>query len=103
MKRLFYITSVIVLSCVVASSLIIPLTAKPAPEKNPQYIISESEYIIKAQGDRIVVFKGKEEKPYLRTTTAVSSLPKDIQQRLTKGISYPTESAMKKALDEFCS
>lgn len=103
MKRLFYITSVIVLACVLASCLIIPLTAGPANEPKPKYISQDTRYIIKAQGDRIVVFKEKEDNPYIRTTTAVSSLPKDIQQKLSKGITYQTESAMQKALDEFCS
>ncbi|MBQ7386398.1 MAG: hypothetical protein IJW04_07830 [Ruminococcus sp.] len=104
MKRLFYITSIIVLSCVLASSVIIPLTQEHDPLKEPVYIENEGEeYIIKSLGDRIVVYRGKDEKPYLETTTAVSSLPSDIQQKLNRGISYSSEKSMKEALDEFCS
>ncbi len=104
MKKLFYITSVIVLSCVLASSLIIPLTEEFDPVKGSVYTENVGEeYIIKSLGDRIVVYKGKEEKPYLETTTAVSSLPSDIQQKLNRGISYSSEKSMQEALNEFCS
>ena len=104
MKRLYFITSIIVLSCVLASGFIIPITSEA--NTDTQKINSEninSEYIIKAQGDRIVVYKENTEKPYLETTTAVSSLPRDIQAKLNRGISYSSEEAMQKALNEFCS
>jgi len=105
MKKLFYVTSIIVLACVIASAFIIPITSEvsiKAETENVQQLQS-SEYIIKSKGDRIVVYKGKSDKPYLETTTAVSSLPKDVQSKINKGISYDNEESMKKALDEFCS
>lgn len=104
MKRLFYITSIIVLSCVLASGLIIPITSEANADTGTVYAEnSDEEYIIKAQGDRIVVYKENISKPYLETTTAVSSLPLDIQKKLNRGISYSSEKSMKEALDEFCS
>ena len=106
MKRLFYITSIIVLSCVVASGFIIPITTETNAESNKEISSQQfqnTEYIIKSQGDRIVVFKGNMDKPFLETTTAVSSLPTDIQAKINRGISYPTEADMRKALNEFCS
>lgn len=104
MKRLFYITSIIVLSCVLASGFIIPITSETNADTGIIQAKSVGvEYIIKAKGDRIVVYKEKEEKPYLETTTAVSSLPTDIQQKLNRGISYSSEEAMRQALNELCS
>ncbi len=104
MKRLFFITSIIVLSCVVASSVIIPITSETGSQGNGIYTEAENtEYIIKAQGDRIVVYKRNSSKPYIETTTAVSSLPTDIQRKLSSGISYDSEKSMKAALDELCS
>lgn len=104
MKRLFYITSIIVLSCVVASAVIIPITKETGYENKGVYTEAEgTEYIIKAEGDRIVVYKRNSEKPYIETTTAVSSLPRSVQRKLAGGISYDSEKTMKAALDEFCS
>ena len=105
MKKLFYVTSIIVLACVIASGMIIPITSEASTKNELENVhqVQSSEYIIKGRGDRIVVYKGKSDKPYLETTTAVSSLPKDVQFRINKGISYDSEESMKKALDEFCS
>ena len=104
MKRLFYITSVIVLASVIASGFIIPITSEA--KTSYQQVKSENlqeEYIIKAKGDRIVVYKENMSSPYLETTRAVSSLPTDIQAKLNRGISYQSEEDMQKALNEFCS
>ncbi len=104
MKRLYFITSIIVLSCVIASGFIIPITSETnSPKNNTRMVYSAEEYIIKAQGDRIVVYKGKDQKPFIETTTAVSSLPKDVQNKLSRGISYSSEANMREALNEFCS
>ena len=104
MKRLFFITSIIVLSCVVASSVIIPITSETGSQGKGVYTeAKDTEYIIKAEGDRIVVYKRNSDKPYIETTTAVSSLPKNVQRRLEGGISYDSEKTMKAALDELCS
>ena len=104
MKKLFYITSLIVLSCVVASAVIIPVTTENKPIKGSVYTESaEDEYIIKSSGDRIVVYKGKDAKPYIETNRSVSSLPRDIQQKLNRGISYDSEKSMQEALNDFCS
>ncbi|MBR3988494.1 MAG: hypothetical protein IKK10_04240 [Clostridia bacterium] len=104
MKKLFYITSVIVLACVLASGFIIPVTSETnsAPARiNAE--IPRTEYIIKAKGDRIVVYKENMTSPFIETTRAVSSLPSDIQKKLNRGISYQSEEDMQKALNEFCS
>ena len=104
MKKLFYITSLIVLSCVVASAIIIPVTTENKPIKGSAYTESaQDEYIIKSLGDRIVVYRGKEDKPYIETNSSVSSMPTDIQHRLNRGISYGSEKSMQEALNEFCS
>lgn len=104
MKKLFYITSVIVLGCVLASGFIIPITGQSSSEETKAHTqLYSQEFIIKAKGDRIVVYREKGDKPYIETSTAVSSLPLDIQQKLYRGISYGSEESMRKALNEFCS
>lgn len=105
MKRLYFITSIIVLSCVLASGFIIPITSEANTDTGSTHSENTyAEYIIKSQGDRIVVYKGgNADKPYLETTTAVSSLPLDIQAKINRGISYSSEESMKEALNEFCS
>jgi len=104
MKKLFYITSVIVLASVIASAFIIPITSEA--DAYGRQIKAENiseEYIIKAQGDRIVVYKENMSSPFIETTRSVSSLPTDIQKKLNRGISYSSEEDMQKALNEFCS
>lgn len=105
MKRLFYITSIIVLSCVIASGFIIPITTDVNSGNSADLSAgdNDSEYIIKSLGDRIVVYRGNSQNPCLETTTAVSSLPKAVQRQINEGIHYDSEDEMKKALDEFCS
>lgn len=105
MKKLYFATCAVVLACVIASSLIIPITTGAQSSYNGSAAVhnTQGEYIIKSLGDRIVVYKGKADKPYIETTTAVSSLPRDVQKRITEGIYYDSEESMKKALDEFCS
>ena len=106
MKKLYLATCIIVLASVISSAFIISVTSGATPQDKPSVVAQQTrkgEYIIKALGDRIVVYKGKSEKPYIETTRAVSSLPKDVQSRLIIGISYDSEESMKKALDEFCS
>lgn len=104
MKRLYFITSIIVLSCVLASCFIIPITSEANADTGKTHTeTTYVEYIIKAKGDRIVVYKGNADKPYIETTTAVSSLPTDIQAKINRGISYSSEKSMQEALNEFCS
>ncbi len=104
MKKLFYITSIVVLSCVLASGFIIPITEEASHNTREIHAEArEEEYIIKSKGDRIVVYKEKNDTPYIETTTSVSSLPLDIQQKIRRGISYSSEKSMRDALNEFCS
>lgn len=104
MKRLYFITSIIVLSCVLASCFIIPITSEANTDTGSTHTeTTYEEYIITSQGDRIVVYKGNADKPYLETTTAVSSLPLDVQAKINRGISYSSEESMQQALNEFCS
>ena len=105
MKKLYYITCLIVIASVIASGFIIPLTSESYKAKTSTATESykDGEFIIKALGDRIVVYKGKGEKPYLETTFAVSSLPKDMQVKLRNGIVFDSEEEMRKALSEYTS
>lgn len=105
MKRLFYITCVIVLSCVVASSMIASVTTEPQQDMTTS--LSEEPvgevYILGCDGDRIVAYIKGSERPYIETTTAVSSLPYDVQQKLREGIEFDSEEKLQEAIAEYCS
>ncbi|MBE6793318.1 MAG: hypothetical protein E7532_00040 [Ruminococcaceae bacterium] len=105
MKKLYYVTCLIVIASVLASGFIITVTSESKTVENTKNSssVSDDGYIIKAMGDRIVVYKGKGEKPYLETTCAVSSLPKDVQVKIKNGIYFDSEEEMQKALSEFTS
>lgn len=104
-KKLFYITSVIVVACVIASSVITVLTA-PAQQKvheatedsQPRRI-----YVLTERKGRVTAYIKGVEVPYIETTTAVNSLPYDVQARLREGIEFETEEELRKTIDEYCS
>lgn len=104
-KRLFYITSVIVLASVIASAVIIELTSDTENPKKPQGDFSEATemYILTSDGDRIVAYISGGDRPYIETTTAVSSLPMDVQKRINEGIEYASREELIRAIEEYCS
>ena len=105
MKKIYYITCLIVLASVIASGFIIPITSESdyAKSSASSEHYEDGEFIIKALGDRIVVHRGEGEKPYLETNFAVSSLPRDMQVKLRRGIVFENEEEMQKALKEYTS
>lgn len=105
MKRLFYITSVIVLSCVVASSMIGSVTTESTADTTTETTQSESGdvYVLGCDGDRIVAFVKETGRPFIETTTAVSSLPYDVQEKLRQGMEFDTVEELQAALEEYCS
>lgn len=106
LKKIFYITSVIVVACVLASAIIAPLTTEnKKPEGDfSQGIQSEGNvYVLTSQQDRLVAFVKGSDKPYIETTLAVSSLPYDVQARLRAGIEFDSEEKLREAINEYCS
>ena len=104
LRRLFYITSVIVVASVIASAIIIELTTENI-SKDSQGDISDAAqiYILTNDGDRIVAYVKGGTRPCVETTTAVSSLPMDVQRRINAGIEYTSREDLLRAIDEYCS
>ncbi len=104
-KRLFYITSVVVLASVIASAVIIELTTDTPKNRGKDNHFSEASeiYILTNDGDRIVAYVKGGDRPYIETTTAVSSLPFDVQKRINAGIEYNSREELLRAIDEYCS
>ena len=105
-KKLFYFTSVIVIACVIASSAVTVLTA-PAPQKNDDKVsetsVPKRVYVLTQRQGKVTAYIKGVEVPYIETTTAVNSLPYDVQERLRTGIEFETEEELRSVMDEYCS
>ncbi len=105
MKRLVTITGAILMVCLVLSSFFVPVssaqntttvqTAAEAPEKEI--------FIVKAEDNRIVVYKKGEDTPYIQTDTRCDLLPKGDVVYLEKGIELEGRESLRKALEDYCS
>ncbi len=105
MKKFFYATCIIVLGCVIASHITALLTT---PSARVSAVTAENEtlkstYVLTCEGDRIVAFVKGAGEPFLETTTAVSSLPRDVQMNIRQGIEYNTLEELYDAVEEYCS
>lgn len=58
-------------------------------------------YTVKSENGKVVVYKGDE--LYLRTSTAVNTLPKIDQKTLLYGISVSSKEEVDALLQEYCS
>ncbi|MDO5123536.1 MAG: hypothetical protein Q4D44_02585 [Eubacteriales bacterium] len=106
LKRLFYVTSVIVIACVIASGVIMIFTADDTKAEKTSvgaFVESNAGYVLGAEGGVIVAYRKGEEKPFIHTTTPVNSLPYDVQKRLSTGIEYKTRQELNAVLHEYCS
>ncbi len=105
-KKLFFIAAVTVTACVLASGAIKAITTEP--EKTPQITASaettpQNTYVLTQKHGRIVAYIKGVEIPYIETTTAVNSLPYDVQEKLRKGIEFDSLSDLKALMNEYCS
>ncbi len=105
-KKMFCITAIAVTACVIASTAIEAITTET--EKKPQSTTSvqtepQSSYILTEKHGRIVAYIKGVEIPYIETTTAVNSLPYDVQEKLRKGIEFDTIEDLKAVMNEYCS
>ncbi len=105
MKKIFYATCIIVLGCVIGSHITALLTTQSAEvsatvseQQSP-----DSTYVLTCEGDRIVAFVKGAREPFLETTTAVSSLPRDVQMSIRQGIEYNSLEELYEAVEEYCS
>lgn len=106
-RRLFYVTSVVLLASVIASVTIEKVTASIAEGyfKNSQVSADSPAvmFVLSCKGDRVAGFVKGEDEPFVETDTAVSSLPRDMQEKLREGIEFRSEKELRKAILEYCS
>lgn len=107
MKKLVFFTGVILMACVIVSSLIVPVNAQ---QNTQSYNSAESSsssasnaYILKENEGRIAVFAEGKAEPILTTDTMVKILPLEDQQELKDGVKVYGERALQKALEDYCS
>lgn len=107
MKKLVLFTGVILMACVIVSSLIVPVNAQ---QNTQSYISAESSatsasnaYVLKENGGRIAVFVKGQAEPVITTDTMVNILPEEDQQALEDGVEVYGERALQKALEDYCS
>lgn len=104
MKKMFYITCVIVVASVIASSVIASLTEPFDKNKVKQdENVANKTYVLSCDEDRLVAYIKGSQRPFIETTTTLSSLPKDVQVQIKKGIEYSSEESLREALNEYCS
>ena len=105
MKRLVCITGVILIGCVCITVMSSPSkavnTGVEAVATAPDEQITS--YIIKAENNKIVVYKKGEKTPYIVTETYVDSLPKNDILLLNEGIEIQGKKNLQKSLQDFCS
>lgn len=106
-KKLFYFTAVIVVACVIASSVITTLTAPYEKKSGAEQVVyprnAQRVYVLTERQGRVTAYIRGIEVPYIETTTAVNSLPYDIQERLHVGIEFYSEEELRRVMDEYCS
>lgn len=109
MKKIVGLTGVILIACMMISSLFAPVNSAENTSATSDYSASqneetgESDYIIKAENGYIVVYKKGENKAYLTTDCRVSNLPKGDALYLEKGIEIKGKENLMKALEDYCS
>lgn len=105
-KKMFYLTAVAVSACVIASCTIAALTTEPEKKivtSSMQRTEERDTYVLTEKNGRIVAYIKGVEIPYIETTTAVNSLPYDVQEKLRKGIEFETLDELKAVMNEYCS
>ncbi len=105
MKRLVSITGIILICCVCIGAIYTP---SEAVNTEAQIVATQSGeiaevYILKAENNRLVVYKKGEEEPFLVTDTYINSLPKGDILRLNEGIEIEGEKKLQKSLQDYCS
>lgn len=109
MKKIVGLTGVILIACMMISSLFAPVNSAENPSATSDYSVSqnngttECDYIIKAEKGYIVVYKKGEDKAYLTTDCRVSNLPKGDALYLEKGIEIKGKENLMRALEDYCS
>ncbi len=105
MKRLVGITGIILMVCLFTGMMFAP--ENPQSANNTQVVknvsVQEEVFIMKAENNRLVVYRKGETAPYMITDTFVGSLPKGDILILEHGIEIEGEKSLKKYLEDYCS
>lgn len=104
MKKLIFVTGLVLLSYVALSAMITP--AAEVPSFETESVIRQTEddgtvYTVVSENGRVTVLLNGVR--YLSTDTLVSSLPKADQTRLEEGIVLTDRDDLKKLLEDYCS
>lgn len=109
MKKIVGLTGVILIACMMITSLFAPVNSAENTSATNNSSVSQSsgnesfDYIMKAENGYIVVYKKGENEPYLTTDCRVSNLPKGDALYLEKGIEIKGKENLMKALEDYCS
>ncbi|MDP4119883.1 MAG: BofC C-terminal domain-containing protein [Bacillota bacterium] len=121
MKKLFTVTGIIIVLCLVVSAGIMPVlqNVRAVDEKRNTQIstvtgrnVSSSgnsalqqaiSYIVKDYNGKIAVFEEGQTEPFKVTNVPTNSLPKVDQNALKKGIKVKGQKELIKILQDYCS
>lgn len=102
MKKLIIITGVILIVYLVGMTMVAqPASAPSAKTSSSGETAAYSGYLIGISEERVTVFK--DGKPYIRTDTQISDLPKSDQARLEEGVRIDSLKELKEKLQDYCS
>lgn len=102
MKKLVGITGLILICCVCIGALYTPSEAVNIEASTVATHLDDI-YVIKAENNKIVVYRKNEEMPYIVTDTYINNLPKGDILRLIEGIEIYGEKNLQKSLQDYCS
>ena len=98
------ITGIVLVSCVIISTLATGAGREVARAASQQTISDESRHFVMGERrGRIAVWREGEAEPFMTTDTPVYSLPKADRSKLSRGIVITGESALRKILEDYCS
>ncbi|MBQ9247055.1 MAG: hypothetical protein IJ171_00540 [Ruminococcus sp.] len=102
MKKLIVVTGLILVAYLVLMTTLAQQTSAPsAPVTQSEREEQQTEFRIGVQDGRVAVFRHGE--LYLKTDTAVSSLPKSDRSRIEEGIEIDSLKELKSRLEDYCS
>lgn len=104
MKKLILIFGAFSIICVIVSSVAdmkIQSINEPTEATVAASEAADNIYTVKSENGKIVVYKGNT--LYLKTSTAISTLPKLDQKELLYGITATSKEEMIKILEAYCS
>lgn len=105
MKKLICITGIILMVCLFTGAYFAPADTTQAQTLNysDTKSVQKDLFVLKAENNRIVVYKNGGDLPYLTTDTLVNTLPKGDIMLLEKGIEIKGEENLRKSLEDYCS